>query len=267
MHALTHTPTTTTPTIAQTPLSLSVSLQHRPIVEEDGHDSDSDWTPHIRNKDAKGHVIPTTPKLLFLNTNDKDDASNDDDSDDNTSNDDNHKDEDTIYGDDYTTHGGDYKMCHKINKNDYNGDDDEDNYYNNINNSRDEESTLDLTLGSKINMSDAELMDGRNASPGALRLTEEGLVEHTEKQQRYYDTNNITGSTTYRHPTRYWWDTTFGRNNKRNGNTIVISYNNGMINSRHKLQHGHKPGMRRNNSNERYYRVFGPNHWHQHSIR
>lgn len=201
MHALTHTPTTTTPTIAQTPLSLSVSLQHRPIMEEDGHDSDSDWTPHIRNKDAKGHVIPTTPKLLFLNTNDRDDASDDDsddddDSDEDTNKDDNHKDEDTIYGDDYTTHGGDYKMCQKINKNEYNGNDDDDNYYNNINNSRDEESTLDLTLGSKINMSDAELMDGRNASPGALRLTEEGLVEHTEKQQRYYDTNNITGSTT-----------------------------------------------------------------------
>jgi len=53
-----------------------------------------------------------------------------------------------------------------------------------INNSYDDnDDDDDMTLGSKINMTDAELMDERNASPGVIRLTEEGLIEHTEKRQ------------------------------------------------------------------------------------
>jgi hypothetical protein len=47
----------------------------------------------------------------------------------------------------------------------------------------DDESTIDVTLGSKINMTDQELMDERNASPGVIRLTAEGLKSHTEMKQ------------------------------------------------------------------------------------
>jgi hypothetical protein len=47
-----------------------------------------------------------------------------------------------------------------------------------------DDSTVDYTLGSKVNITDEELMNDRAASPGQIRLTEEGLAQHTEKKRR-----------------------------------------------------------------------------------
>ena len=151
--------------------SQTVSIRHRPFVEDgaDFHDSDSDWTPQVRNSKGPFH----TPKLLF-----HDDQSTDKDEEDDEDNEDDYK----TYEDDYKTYGDDYKTYQ----------DDDTTYKDDYKSYDDDESTLDMTLGSKINMSDAELMDERNASPGALRLTEEGLVEHTEK--RHHETGHVSHS-------------------------------------------------------------------------